>query len=234
MHKTQIGILNKLLFKIEANHKDLKFDPEVSNNTFQFHLDKVIADGLVVKKENGMYTLSKKGKIVANQVKSESNSLSERRKISVHLYCIREYDRNLQTLIYTRTKHPFWGKQGFPAGKVNIGEFFVEAAKRELFQETGLIGEPVLFNVVHYLVKDRESKELLDDKLFYDFFIKEPSGDLVQSAEGHYEWINVKDISQKVTNPFNDLKTYKTAIERIMNFNGVVTFEEFNHFTSDF
>ena len=234
LHNTQIGILNKLLFSIESKYSDLKIEPNMENNTFQFHLDKVIQNGLVLKNINGKYSLTKAGKKIANHINTESNTLVERRKISVHLYCVKEINSKLQTLMYTRTKHPFFGSQGFPAGKVLLGENFTEAARRELKEETNLEGTPILFNIVHYLVKDKETKELLDDKLFLDFFIKKPMGDLVNSNEGKYQWIPINDIREHIKKPFNTIQTYQTALERIINFSGNINFEEFEQFTDDF
>lgn len=233
-HKTQIGILNKLLFTKEAKYSDLKINQKIENNTFQFHLNKVIRNKWVVKNMNGTYSLTQDGKKIANHIDTNQNKLVERRKISVHLYCIREINSEIETLIYTRTKHPFFGNQGFPAGKVLLGESFTDAAKRELSEETNLEGDPILFNIVHYLVKDKEKRELLDDKLFLDFFIKNPRGNLIGSDEGLYKWISIKDISNEIKKPFNDIQTYQRALDRIVNFDGSISFEEFEQFTNDF
>ncbi len=174
-HQTQIGILNKLLFAEKLRYKDLKFDKSIENNTFQFHLNKVIEMGYI-KKEAGYYSLTKEGKKFANHIITDKNQLIKPRKVSVHLYCIRGKGNKQECLIYTRKKHPFYGKQGFPAGKVEHGEIFSDAARRELKEETNLSGNPILFNIFHILVRDTKTKELLDDKLFLDFFYSRAYG----------------------------------------------------------
>ena len=234
MHDTQIGILNKLLFKKGCRYSDLKIDSKIENNTFQFHLNKVIKQGLVRKDGTGTYSLTKKGKKIANHIDVENNIIVERQKLSVHLYCTRQGDSGKETLMYTRKKHPFYNMQGFPTGKILLGEEFVQAAKRELKEETNLDGEPVLFNIVHYLVKDKQTKELLDDKIFLDFFIKDPNGKLLPNEEGEYKWVKISEIEKCILRPFYDIETYKVAFKRIEHFKGVVNIEEFNHFTDKF
>jgi ADP-ribose pyrophosphatase YjhB (NUDIX family) len=234
LHKTQIGILNKLLFATELKYSELKLNPEIENNTFQFHLDKVVELGYVTKTKSGKYTLTSEGKKVATYIDTDKNSIMELRKISVHLYCIREKDSILETLFYTRLKHPFYGKQGFPAGKVQQGERFVEAAKRELKEETNLEGEPILFNIMHFLVKDKRTKKLLEDKLFLDYFIKDPVGELKGNKEGRFEWIPVKDIKKHILKPFSDITVYENAFEYIVNFRGDIGFQEEVTYTEDF
>jgi len=233
LHETQLGILNKLLFAPNLRYKDLKLDDTVENNTFQFHLNKVIELGYVVK-NNNTYSLTKEGKKYATHLDTDTNKIVELRKVSVHLYCIRSTHNGDECVIYTRKKHPFYGKQGFPAGKVRNGELFVDAAKREMKEETNLEGDPVLFNVTHYLVKDKITGELLDDKLFLDFFIKNPTGTLKSNNEGLFEWVPTENIEKYILNPFDTIEIYQKSLKKIASFKGTVSFDESEHLTSDF
>lgn len=233
LHPTQLGILNKLLFAPSLRYSDLKIDPEMENNTFQFHLEKVITIGYVTKHKAG-YSLTTKGKKIATHIKTESNEIIKIRKVSASLYCVRDNDDGPETLCYTRFKHPFYGKQGFPTGKIDLGEQFTSAARRELEEETGLTGDPILFKIIHYLVKDEKSGELLDDKLFFEYFFKNPTGTLRGSDEGEYFWAPIETIHKYIIRPFDSIEIYQKALFHILNFNGEVLFEEHDHVTNDF
>lgn len=49
--------------------------------------------------------------------------------------------RNGQVLLIKRSKDPQKGQWSIPGGRVEFGETMVNAAKRELFEETGIIAE---------------------------------------------------------------------------------------------
>lgn len=205
----------------------------MENNTFQFHLDKVITIGYVVKVDDG-YSLTIQGKKIANFIKTEHNQLVTIRKVSACLYCVRANGGQKETLIYTRLKHPFYGKQGFPTGKIDYGEVFTDAAKRELYEETELIGELELFQIVHYLVSDEETDDLLDDKLFFYYLFRDPLGTLRGGKEGDYKWVPMNEIEKHILNPFDSIEVYQHEMKRIEQFTGEVFFEERIHKTSEF
>lgn len=235
LHPTQLGILNRLLFAPNLRYSELKIDPKLENNTFQFHLDKMLKDGYVQKDSQGQYVITTKGKKTATYIDTESNTLVQNRRISARLFCLRDVAHGSpDVLIYTRKKHPFYDHQGFPSGKITYGEVFNKAALRELLEETGLTGKPVLFNISHQLVKNRGTKELLDDKLFFDFFIKNPTGQLKGNQEGEFTWIKFNELDSFIKKPFESLDIYHKLLEQILNFSGVVTFEEIEHLTEGF
>lgn len=236
MHYIQIGILNKLLFSREARYSDLKVDQKISNNTFQFHLKKVISQGLVKKNDNGLYELTTKGKSMAAYLKTEENRFINLRKISARLFCTRERDGRSQILVYTRLKHPFFGGQGFPSGKIAVGENFSIGAICELKEETNLEGQPILFAITHYIVKDADDEHLLEDKLFMDFWFDDPSGDLKTNNEGKFEWVDLENVSEFIKNPFDSIEAVEDEINRLLKFKQTreIVFNEYTHVSPNF
>ncbi len=239
LHPTQTGILNQLLFAKTLRFTDLKIDPEIENNTFQFHLNKVIELGYVEKTALG-YSLTEEGKILANYIDIPKNKFTVNRKSSVRLYCMRDRSDDQknkiarEVLIKTRFKHPFFGLQGFPTGKILAGEYFVDAAKRVAQSELALSGNPQLIRVAHYMVKSERTGKLLDDNIFFDFYINNPAGELSFSTASHFEWVPLSNFEKHMVNPIDDIEDHFTAFELLANFKGEIKFLEREHVVGNF
>jgi len=194
----------------------MKPDKEMENNTFQFHLDNLLKSGLVRKEEN-QYILTKDGKKFALRIKAENSHLVVQAKIGVSMGCIRKMNGNTQVLVYTRLKHAYYGCQGFPAGKIEQGEAFLDAAKRELEEETGLTGNPELAGIIHYRIFNSDGTELLDDLLLFLCRFKDPTGELVSSHEGKYEWIDADELSIFITKLFQSKEWFMDEVKSIID-----------------
>lgn len=226
-HPIQRQILNRLLFSSKLNFASLKpFDMEGSQ--FTFHLTKLIELELINKDSDGKYSLTPKGKNIANAYDTDSNLPNKQAKLSV-VFCATKNDQS-EFLIYTRLKNPFYGCQGFPTGKVKYGENIVDTAKREFSEETNLTGEAQLRGIRHFKVYDKNSKQLLEDKVMYIFEIKEPFGELKSNDEGKFKWIKAEDISAIE----NALEEFEETFQVITNFTGEITFKEIDQYTSKF
>jgi hypothetical protein len=112
LHLIQIAILKKLLFVPSARYMQLKPE-DVENNQFDFHLDQVVKFGYVYKLTDGSYALSADGKDFTNRMDAEEVAVPKQAKLGVVICCIRKGQAGNEFLIYTRSKHPFFGCQGF-------------------------------------------------------------------------------------------------------------------------
>lgn len=90
-------------------------------------------------------------------------------------------------------KDPDWGGITFPGGHVEPGESFVDAVKREVWEETGLtLGKVDLCGVKQVVRDDRPGRRYLV------FFYKSDdfSGELHSSVEGEVFWIEKADLGK--------------------------------------
>lgn len=233
LHETQLQILKKLLFAAELRYAQIKPDPEMENNQFDFHLDQLVDGGYIAKKEKG-YSLTNFGKEYANRMDTEEVLIAKQSKISAWVCCIREEKERKQYLIYTRLKQPFYGCQGFMSGKVKYGEKIIDAAKRELREETGLEGEPKIVNAKHFLVYDKETNGLVEDKFMYLCVVRNPTGELRPHVEGLYRWVDELDVKKFITNPFEPIGEFLKYLRQADGFDGQVTIEEIDHWSDKF
>lgn len=233
LHHIQLTILKKLLFSSTLRYTDMKPDSKMDNNQFDFHLDSLVHAGMVEKMDNG-YALTASGKEYANRMDTDEVKILRQAKLGARVGCIRTINGVQEFLVYTRKKQPFFNCQGFLAGKIRYGEKVLDAAVRELQEETGLSGSPVLVEIEHMRVYAKETKELLEDKFFFFYKVENPTGMLTSNEEGEHNWIPEHKLAEEVTNPFNSLDEFFVEIALLKNFDGTVLFIEKEVYSSKF
>lgn len=233
LHKIQLEILKKLLFVDKLRYTSLKPMRKMENNQFDFHLKELIKSGYIAKNQQ-YYSLTGTGKEFANRMDTDKVTISQQAKISAWFCCRRKKGKEYDYLIYTRLKQPFYGCQGFPSGKVQYGEMVINAAKRELYEETQLIGTPQIVAIKHYLVFDKILKNLLEDKFMFFCLIANPKGTLKPNNEGRYEWVSQTNLQKHITKPFENYSAFKKQLDLINNYDGRPVFIEENHFSYKF
>jgi 8-oxo-dGTP pyrophosphatase MutT (NUDIX family) len=202
LHPLQISILQKLMYSNGLKFSGLK-PAKVGGGKFSFHLERLIREGWMEK--NGViYSLTAKGKELAGRMDLGDKILKSQAKISVVMVCLDTKGLEDKYLLYTRLKSPFYKFQGFPTGKVQEGEMILEAARRELKEETNLKGEPDIIGVLHSLILDSR-KALLEDKVFFVCKFINPKGLLKNGPEGKYKWVNQAKINHYLKNPVQEI-----------------------------
>jgi len=135
MHYIQQYILDTLVFSEFLRNRDMR-PPRVESNLYQYHLKELQKDGYI-KKQDGLYTLSKKGLKYAG---SHSTTLKKPRQQPTVLAITFIEDGAGNILIRTKQRQPFIGMKSLFMGKMHLDETVIETSQREFTEKTG--GKP--------------------------------------------------------------------------------------------
>jgi 8-oxo-dGTP pyrophosphatase MutT (NUDIX family) len=224
LHNIQMLILRELLFHPNSRFTDLNIQG-LNSDHFSYHVNTLIEEGYV-EKEDKDYSLTTKGKEFANQMDTEEVVIEKQPKIAVIVVPIKIVDNKKLLLVQERTKEPYYGYKGFMTGKIRYGEKVVEAAKRELKEETGLSCEELhLKRIVHNHVVLEESGELVEDKMFYIITAINPEGEIVNTKNGKNFWITEEEFFGLDKKYYDEDNVYKySQEEKDMDFDEQVYF----------
>ncbi len=195
IHAAQTSILRELLFRPQAGYAELQKPTGLTSDHFNFHIKRLVEIGFVDKVKTGVYKLTSRGKEYANKLDTDQNTIERQPKVAVLLAITRKRNGQTEYLFQERLKHPYYGYWGFPTGKIRWSETILEAAARELMEETGLTARHKLLGIYHEHSFQKESGELLEDKLFFVVRCTNVGGQLVENFEGgNNVWLTKKDL----------------------------------------
>lgn len=192
IHEIQTAILRELLFTREASFSELRKQTDVESDHFKFHIARLSDTGYITKNDNGKYSLTLVGKEYANKLDTDKNVI-ERQPKSAVIIVLKQDD---QVLVQERLKHPYFGFWGYPGGKIRWGETILEAASRELAEETGLAASMTYRGVYHERVESAEEGTIMEDKIFHIVSGTNPSGVQNDTFQGgRNAWMSLKDLA---------------------------------------
>lgn len=181
LHPAHVAILHVLLFRPDARFVSLQKASQLSSDHFNFYLKQLLDEELVAKNGAGAYHLTQKGKEFANRFDTDERKVERQPKVAVCLMIRREDGKQI---VQQRLKQPFYGYWGRPTGKIRWGETILQAASRELMEETGLRADLSFESIYHKMDYERNSGILLEDKIFFVVAGANPHGELIEEFEG--------------------------------------------------
>jgi len=181
LHPAHVAILRVLLFRPDAHFAELQKQAGLSSDHFTFYLKQLVDEDFVQKTVQGTYSLTFKGKEFANRFDTDARTVERQPKVAVCLFIT---NNDGKQLVQQRLKQPFYGYWGRPTGKIRWGETILDAAARELLEETGLTADLDFESVYHKLDFNKETGELLEDKIFFTVEGRNPKGNLIAEFEG--------------------------------------------------
>jgi 8-oxo-dGTP diphosphatase len=190
-HEAQMKIMRHLLLAPSASFAALQKSTGFTSDHATFHIKKLVEEGYI-EKHHDTYTLTRHGKEYANRMDTDDNVIEKQPKLSVALIIENEDGKYLAQ---QRLKQPYYGFWGRPTGKIRWGETMLEAAQRELTEETGLTANMTVAGFYHKMDYDKTSGDLLEDKVFVLIYGTNPKGELIVDDEGHHnEWLSDEEM----------------------------------------
>lgn len=201
-HKTQMAMLKHLLLAPDAGFAQLQKTANVTSDFANFHLKQLVNAGYV-QKNGSKYTLTTSGKEYANRMDTDEKVLEKQAKLGAWIIVDNGQGK---FIAQQRLKQPFFGFWGRITGKIKWGETVLEAAARELKEETGLTAN-LEFKGIYHKLDYRTDGTFLEDKYFYLVHATNPSGKFTQKFEGgENHWLTNDELKAKP-------KVFESALE---------------------
>lgn len=197
-HPAQVAILRHLLFTPEAGFAEIQKTTTLTSDHFNFHIKKLIDEGYVDKFDK-QYQLTGRGKEYANRMDTDENEIERQPKVSIVVTLERKNAAGEREFLYQqRLKNPYYGFWGRLGGKMRWGETVIQAAERELLEETGMKAVFEYKLLYHKRDFDKQTGVLLEDKIFLCVYATEFSGELIERFEGGYNrWMTQAEFHQQ-------------------------------------
>lgn len=210
LHKYQSEILKKLNLSPMLTFNKLVIKGLVSEH-MNYHLKRLISDKYV-EKVGTHYSLTNKGKDFVNLLDDDLLEEEKLPKVSVLINCKRKRENGeYEYLYYKRLRQPFYGKVGMLGGKIHFSETPIDAAKRELCEETGLIATKCKVRGIYHKMRTTPEKEVIMNVIFFEVEVLAFKGTFISKTEFQENfWLTKNELSSR-KDLFDDVISKETV-----------------------
>jgi len=132
-HHIQKSILLNLATNAPQRFSQLQ-PPRLPNNTFSYHLKKLLDSGYVKQTSEGYILTRKALKLIVYGVSHEKVKTVPKTISMIYIT-----NSSGEILLISRNNRPFQGWYGLPSGLIHTGETLQDAARRELMEKTTIM-----------------------------------------------------------------------------------------------
>lgn len=212
MSSIQRDIIARLKNADSLRYSELKPDPEIPNDLYNYHLKKLVSDELVTKTDTG-YTLSQKGLRHVADVHNTSDQDDRLFKFNVLLIVTREINGVLHVLNQRRTSQPSYGIVGLPGGTIVKSEPVLDGARRKLRQETGLDGTFTYVGLERRVLYS--DNRLFSDVLFPLCVSTDSTGEPITTDFGENMWVTIDQAIINDSRQHDSIKSIPRTLKAI-------------------
>lgn len=179
-----------------AHHSPQRFSQlqpaDIPNNTFSYHLKKLLQSGFVTQVENGYEATRKALKTLQYTGATDKNTGNP-----VFITAVYVTNNEGKVLLLRRSNPPFVGWNCVPAGMVHQGENLEQAALRELFEKSSIEASSLEFNgVLDFQYLERDSNDLFVHTVAFVYSYRLPdNGEPLAGMQSHYGTLQWSDLS---------------------------------------
>jgi 8-oxo-dGTP pyrophosphatase MutT (NUDIX family) len=194
MHHIQRAILLKLAMSSYMRFSQLQ-PPHVPNNTFSYHLKKLLELGYIEASPHG-YSATRKALKIIQDLDGQ-----QRHTRPVTLAVLFITNPAGEVLLIERDSQPFKNWLGAPSGIIHGGESLQQAAVRELYEKTTIIAEPTYFTsrgVLDFRYLQQNSNDMFIHAIGFVFTYPYTGKETLQGKQtkhGKLSWVNLATCS---------------------------------------
>lgn len=193
MHYIQKDIIHSLTIKSPLRFSELQ-PTRIANNTFSYHLKKLLEAGYITSTQEGYVATRKALKTIQYR-----DHQAKKTEVPALITVVYMRDSTGNVLLLKRHNKPFTDWYGIPSGLIHQGESIGRAAERELYEKTGIIAKTALdfVGVLDFKYLEEESGDLFVHAVSFIYTYQCTDSDTVlldqSSKHGSLLWSDLTD-----------------------------------------